>query len=559
MKKRLFIYTSLVTILIILGIFLLSLSIMNKNNIEIAKDTVIEFAHIFADIYTEDINLDDYVNIGDITRITVVNSSGEVIKDTRPLSNPENHLTRPEIVAASEGNPTVYIRRSDSLGVNLIYYALKVETNTDYVFIRTAIPIATINAYLYESLPTLILILIVSVLACFFVTRAIINRITKPFDTIEERLRSLAYGEYDDSPLPGRYPEIDEISRELKEISLHITESIESLREEKEKAEYILSNISEGLIIVNSLNRIQLINSAALSIFNISTDITGQNLNYITYNNVIGHAVRECQSSDTNTVFELTLRERVYFVSVKRLSSSDFVMVTLTDVNEIKEISRRREEFFANASHELKTPLTAIKGFNELALINNKDEGSRKYLESISHETDRMLSLITDMLKLSELEISSSPPVDPDNISIVEVVNEAIESLDTIISEKNLTISIIGNANVLAKQEHLYELTKNIIENAARYNKDNGKISIAIEQEDNKVWMFIFDTGIGISPTEQTRIFERFYRVEKSRSSRNGGTGLGLSIVKHICSIYGWDISLKSTLGLGTEVTVFFS
>ena len=303
MKKRLFIYTSLVIVLVILSVFILSVTITHRNNMKIAEDSVIESAHIFADIYNQDMDFDFYVQLGDITRVTVVSSSGEVIKDTRPLANPENHLDRPEIQAALNGEPAVFIRRSESLGTNLIYYAVKVDVDNDYVFIRTSIPIATINAYLNDSIPLLILILLGSVAACFFLTRTIINRITKPFYSIEQRLSSLAYGEYDDSPLVGSYPEIDDIYRELKEISLLITNSIDSLRNEKEKAEHILGNISDGLIIVNNQSRIQLINTAARNIFGVNSDITGENLNYITYNNDIGYAVRECQSSDTNTVF----------------------------------------------------------------------------------------------------------------------------------------------------------------------------------------------------------------------------------------------------------------
>lgn len=558
MKKRLFTYTSLVTIIMILSVFILSVMITHRNNINIAKDAVIESAYILADIYMDNNDLDYLIQIGEMTRVTIISSSGEVIKDSKSLSNPENHINRPEIIAALNGEPSVYIRSSDSLGGSLIYYALKVETNDDYIFIRTAIPIETINAYLKDSLPILILILIVAIVICFFITRAIINRLIKPFDALEERLRNLAYGGYDDSPLPGRYPEIDDISRELKEISIIINSSIDSYRNEKEKAEYILSNISEGLIIVNNQSRIQFINAAALNIFNVVSDITGEHLNYITYNNNIGHAVRECHSSNTNAVFELQLKGRTYFVLVKRLSNSDFVMVTLTDVNEIKENSRRREEFFANASHELKTPLTAIKGFNELTLLYNKDVSIEKYINSISHETDRMLSLIGDMLKLSELETSSSLPLDSVDVSLADVVSEVVGSLHSLIIEKELSVNILGDSIVNAKSEHLYELIKNIIENAVRYNKQNGNISIVIESEGNRSWVFIHDTGIGISSEEQSRIFERFYRVEKSRSARNGGTGLGLSIVKHICSIYGWNLTLKSTLGLGTEVTISF-
>jgi two-component system phosphate regulon sensor histidine kinase PhoR len=231
-------------------------------------------------------------------------------------------------------------------------------------------------------------------------------------------------------------------------------------------------------------------------------------------------------------------------------------MVVMSDVTENRENAKRREEFFANASHELKTPLTAIKGFNELAAINNKDEGINKYIGSITRETDRMLSLIGDMLKLSELE--NTQDINPAPVSIAKVVNEVRETLSTSITEKEINVELVGDGTVEAEPGHVYELVKNLLENAVRYNNQGGRISVTIENNKRNVWLFVFDDGIGISPEEQTRIFERFYRVEKSRSQRSGGTGLGLSIVKHICALYGWKLSLKSKLGVGTEITVVF-
>ena len=559
MRKRLFIYTCLITIACSIAVFCFSISITNRNNQKIAEDAVIEAAHIYKDFYDKNVELSSFVQAGERTRVTVISSDGEVLEDTRPISNYENHLDRPEVQAALNDEPSVFVRYSESLGVNTMYYALKVDVEDDYIFIRTSIPVASIDLYLAESLPVLILVLIANILVSFFVIKAVINRITRPFDSIEARLRSLAYGDYDDQPIEGSYPEIDMISREIKEISSIVSSNIDRLKEERDKAEHILNSISEGLIVVNSMNRIQLINTAALAIFNVTADITGENLNYLTYNNAIGNAVKESLSSDTATIFELSIRNRTYFVTIKPLSVAEFTIVTLTDVEEFKENARRREEFFANASHELKTPLSAIKGFNELAVLNNKDEKLTRYLEGISKETQRMISLISDMLMLSELETSTETPLELIPIALGDVVEEVIESLDTLIQEKALTINVIGEAKVNARIEHLYELVKNILENAVRYNKDNGSISIAIEAEGTKTFLFIFDNGIGISPEEQTRIFERFYRVEKSRSSRNGGTGLGLAIVKHICTMYRWDISLKSTLGVGTEVSIVFN
>jgi two-component system phosphate regulon sensor histidine kinase PhoR len=222
----------------------------------------------------------------------------------------------------------------------------------------------------------------------------------------------------------------------------------------------------------------------------------------------------------------------------------------------MRENAKRREEFFANASHELKTPLTAIKGFGELTAISNKNEKIKKYIDGISRETDRMLSLIGDMLKLSELE--NTKATSPVLISLAKVIGEVREVLSAAISEKSINFELSGEAAIIAEPKHIYELTKNLVENAVRYNNPNGSVTVKIEKDGKNAKLTVSDNGIGISPPEQTRIFERFYRVEKSRSQRGGGTGLGLSIVKHICDLYSWKLSLKSKLGIGTEISVAF-
>ena len=235
------------------------------------------------------------------------------------------------------------------------------------------------------------------------------------------------------------------------------------------------------------------------------------------------------------------------------------VLVLKKNIDENKENARRREEFFSNASHELKTPLTAIKGFNELTELNNKNEDLDKYIAGISRETDRMLSLIGDMLKLSELENSANSGQimlsDDAIVSLAAIVADVQDTLSTAISQKYIKLNVVGDTDVHAEHTHIYELVKNIIENAVRYNKPGGRITVTIE----KNAISVSDSGIGIPDDEQMKIFERFYRVEKSRSVKGGGTGLGLSIVKHICAIYNWKLSLKSKPGEGTEIIVTFS
>jgi len=558
MKKRLFLYTTLIIFAGLLVFFAASIYITHNNNVNIAKGTVIEATRICADLYGESMDVSQFVKAGDDTRITVIAPDGTVLADSTPLAIGlmENHLNRPEIQAALSGSPATYVRHSDTLGVDFIYYALQVDCDDSYVFVRTAIPVAMIDTYLSQSLPMLIMVLLVVAVLCFVFSRGLINRITKPFASVEQKLRLLSSGGNMSAPIPESYEEIDSIVREIDEVAQILQHSMTALRDEKAKAEYILNNIGDGIFAVDADKNIALINNAVLGIFDLTPDIIGKNINYLTFDKSLIDAVDDCMSHEKNTLFEAALNGRIYLVTVKRLPGTILTMVIMSDITESREYAKHREEFFANASHELKTPLTAIKGFNELLVLHNKDEDVRKYIDSITRETDRMLSLIGDMLRLSELE--NTQDINPSLVSLAQVVNEVCDTLSAVISEKSISIEITGDGSVKAESGHVYELVKNIIENAVRYNNQGGKVTIAIENEKKYVKLLVSDDGIGIPPEEQTRIFERFYRVEKSRSGRSGGTGLGLSIVKHICALYGWNLSLKSKLGLGTEVSVVF-
>jgi two-component system phosphate regulon sensor histidine kinase PhoR len=564
MRKRLFIYTTVIIFAGLLSFFAASAYVTSANNISLAKDTVIEITQIYAGLYNADTDISSFVKIESDTRITVIAADGAVLADSRPLnmSTVENHLERPEVQAAANGSPNAFVRRSDSLGIDFIYYALKVESGESYIFIRTAIPVTKIDAYLFASLPLLVIILVIVAVLCFIFMRGIINRVTKPFNSVERKLRLLSNGEYaaeSVEPVAGSYEEIDKIVREIDEVALVLQNSFDSLRSEKTKLDYILNNISDGIFAVDENKNITLINASALDIFGVTPDITGKNINYLSYGKAINGAVEDCVNLAKNALFEFVMNGSIYLVTVKRLTDTELTMIVLSDITENRENAKRRGEFFANASHELKTPLTAIKGFNELTAINNKDENIRKFIDSIARETDRMLSLIGDMLKLSELENMQVSKSNSAAVSLAKIVSEVHETMSAAISDKGITFETTGDAVVTAGQEHIYELVKNLIENAVRYTNQNGRVSVTVENEKNNIRLIVSDNGIGIPPDEQIRIFERFYRVEKSRSQKNGGTGLGLSIVKHICALYDWKLSLKSKLGIGTEVIVAFN
>ncbi|MCL1908234.1 MAG: ATP-binding protein [Holophagaceae bacterium] len=558
MKKRLFLFTILIIFTGLLSFFVASVRVAHSNNVKNAIDAVMEAAKLCAALYPGNTDLSSFEQMETGTRVTIISPDGHVLADSYPLDMGiiENHLSRPEIIAAANGSPSVNIRHSATLGMDLVYYAIRADSGDSYIFIRTAVPVTKIDAYMFQSMPLLVLILLILVLFCFILSHRMIGRITKPLESIEQKLHSLSMGEYVPEPLAAGYEEIDTIIGGIDDIAQVLQNTMTALQNEKTKAEYILNNIGDGIFALDTDKNITLINNSALEIFDVRPDISGKSLHHLLYDKALTGAVDDCIHLGKNALFELALKGRTFLTTIKRLPCSALTMAVLSDVTDSRENAKQREEFFANASHELKTPLTAIKGFNELAELNNKDESISRYIGSIARETDRMLSLIRDMLKLSELENTQSLTVA--SVSLSGTAEESRDTLTSMIAEKEIAFEINGDATVDADPEHVYELMKNLTENAVRYSEQGGRVTINIQGSPKATQLTVADTGIGISFAEQNRIFERFYRVEKSRSQKNGGTGLGLSIVKHICALYKWKLSLKSKPGLGTEVTVEF-
>ncbi len=558
MKKRLFLYTISIVCAGLLCFFAASVYVTYTNNLGFAKDTVTEIAQIYADLYAQSTGTDlaSLVKAGDRARITVISAEGAVLADSRPLDigAVENHMNRPEVQAALRDEPAAQVRHSDTLGTDLIYYALKVSSGNSHVFVRAAIPVAQVDGYVWRSVPLLLLVLILVVIPCFFFASRMARSAIEPLDSVHQKLQALAKGEVHATAVTQRYEEVERMTRDIDDVATLLRYNMETLRSEKCKLDYILDNIGDGLVAVDEMGDIALVNTGALRIFGATADVMGKKLSYLTYDKTLTQAVEDCNSSGQSALFELALGGSTYLVTVKRLPDTRLTMAVLSDVTENRESAKRREEFFANASHELKTPLTAIKGFGELAALHNTDEHLRKYLSGIARETDRMLSLIGDMLKLSELE--NTRDFLPVPVPLSKTVDEVRQTLSAVIEEKGIAFEAVGDGTVCAEPGHVYELVKNLIENAVRYNNPGGSVRVSIVGDKDAVRLTVADTGIGISPAEQSRIFERFYRVEKSRSQQGGGTGLGLSIVKHICALYDWDLSLKSKPGVGTEISV---
>lgn len=554
MKKKLIIFNTLITVVALLLMFGLGILVTRNNNYEQAREKVVQLTEVYANNYSTDTNYSE--KLDDNIRLTVIDSTGKVIADSEnvDISTIENHISREEIVAALNGKPKTVIRYSRTIGQNMMYYAQKVETDGTYVFVRTAIPIENVNAYVIKTIPLMIAIfagaLLISVLASLFLG----NGLLKPLDNAKKVLQSVADGTYQNIMPATDDNDVNEIITDINGISEKLEKNIRTSREDKQKLDYIIDNVSDAIVVLNKEGSIELINKNASEIFDIS-DAAGKGVNALTANIKFNDAVSECVKTKNSSIFEISLNEAIYLCALKYTDSA-MVIVVLSDITAARNNEKVRSEFFANASHELKTPLTSIKGFNDMIALKSSDSEIKKYSSKITKESNRMLTLIDDMLNLSKLE--NSADYIKTSVDIRVVADDVVESLSALAKEKHINVEVSGKGSVNADKEHILELIKNLAENAVRYNNDGGKVQISISDTGGKTSISVIDNGIGIGDENQSRIFERFYRVDKSRSRETGGTGLGLSIVKHIAELYNADLTLTSKLGVGTNITVTF-
>ena len=553
MKHKLLIFNLIVVTVALLTVFLSGISVNKSSHRLTAVAETKALAEAYKSVFEEK-DIDNAVkDVPGNVRVTFIDYGGKVLADSEgDISG--NHLDREEIVAALKGEPKAVFRYSSSVKKEMVYYAEKIELSDTYIFLRVSIPVASADDYVRSTIPTMIYVLIAAIFVCYIASVLMTNSLLKPIKDVKDKITAVKNGDYSPSIPRGNDEEINAMLSEINDVSERLKVSIEEARNDKERLDYILDNISDGIVVLDKDGSVERVNANAAAIFSVK-NAEGKNYGVLTENEKFNSSVENCLKTGENSSFEVKTGGKIYMTSVKMLERG-YAVIVLTDITAVKNSEKTRSEFFANASHELKTPLTAIKGFNDIIFLSTTDEKTKELSGKIAKETDRIVLLINDMLNLSNLEAERSPI--KERVDLVKVCEDVKESLSSLAEQKKVTVEVSGSGVIEAEKEHAVELVKNLTENAVRYNEAGGHVRVNVGKADGKTILTVKDDGIGIDDKDKERIFERFYRADKSRSREMGGTGLGLAIVKHICAVYNADLKLESKIGEGTTVTISF-
>ena len=485
---------------------------------------------------------------GESYRLTWIAPSGEVLFDSQAdESSMENHAQREEVRQALETGEGQSSRYSSTLLEKTIYYAKKL---TDGSILRISISRATAGVLVMGMLQPMLVVLAAALILALVLAKRISARIVAPLNRLdlEKPLENDTYEEL--SPLLTR------INQQRRQIDAQMR----TLQQKKDEFDQITASMNEGLVLMNEKGTVLSINPAARALFHAEPDCVGRDFLTVERSHEISCAIRRALE-EGHAELRVERGGHEYQLDISRIESEGTVIGAVLlafDVTEQAFAERNRREFTANVSHELKTPLQSIMGSAEL--IENglvKQEDMPRFVGHIRTEAARLVTLIEDIIRLSQLDEGGKLPFEP--VDLKKLAEEASASLASAAAEKQVTIRVHGDDRQITTVRRLAsEIIYNLCDNAVKYNREGGSVDVTIDGTAHGAVVTVQDTGIGIPPEHQSRVFERFYRVDKSHSRQSGGTGLGLSIVKHAVQYLGGRIELESQPGKGTTMRVHF-
>lgn len=529
----------LASIVIIMGCLYEYFSNIQKDKLADELDIAASAVELYGTDYLKNIDSERY-------RITWIQADGKVIYDTQAGANSmENHADRQEVkqaLAEGEGSSSRY---SDTLMEKTSYYARLLD---DGSVLRVSTTYATAGLLVLGMLQPILVVLIAALVLSGILARRISKRIVEPMNSIDLD-RPLENDTYEElSPLLNR------INQQHKEIEMQMR----YLKQRTDEFTQITESMKEGLILLDNKGNVLSINEAAQNILETDSDCIGQSFLSIERSRNINNAIQSAFEEGHSEIYA-QYGSREYQVDISRIESGGETVGAVLlafDITEQQNAQRNRREFTANVSHELKTPLQGIIGSAEL--IENgmvKPEDMPRFIGHIRKEASRLVTLIEDIIRLSQLDEGRQMP--SEQVDLFELADEVKSVLEGACEAKNINMKLMGeHVCVDGVKRLLYEIICNLCDNAVKYNNEGGIADIDISSDEKNAYITVRDSGIGIPQDQQERVFERFYRVDKSHSKESGGTGLGLSIVKHAVSYHNGTVSMKSEPGNGTEIRV---
>lgn len=495
----------------------------------------------------------DAVGQSDASRVTRISPDGAVLYDSHAdPATMENHLDRPEVQEALSGGEGGSTRVSATLGEQNYYAAIRLCDGTVLRFSNTT---DIVTGDLTRALPPMLIIIALVLGLALLLARQLTTHLVAPINSLnlEQPLENNIYEEF--APLLGK----------IHTQNAQIEQQLALMRRSQSEFMAITQNMSEGLVVLDDRLSILSANEAAIRLLGAQArDYTGDSLLILSRAPAVHDAARAAVQGHRETVEQTGANGRhleLFLNPVTVESETRGCVLLILDVSERFTAERSRREFTANVSHELKTPLTSISGYAEMIALGIAQPADvRAFAEKIQAEAGRLITLVNDIIKLSQLDEGAAGQLPAEQVDLLALAQETLDRLRPAAAERAVTLSCAGaKAMVSGVRQMLHEALFNLCENAIKYNRTDGSVSVTVTPEaDGHARVVIADTGIGIAREEQDRIFERFYRVDKSHSKEVGGTGLGLAIVKHICETHHARLTLASTPGEGTAFTILF-
>jgi len=500
-------------------------------------------------------------------RVTVIAGDGKVIGDSDTDSAlMDNHLGRTEIEQSLLFDTGMAIRHSDTLKYDLLYVAKKISRDENTKgFIRLAIPLRDVDSSVNLLRVKIILVVLGVLLLTSFVSLWQTEHLRRLLRQITEFSRSLSRGEIDKRLYLKNAGEFSEIAENLTAMSVRLQDMITRNEEERNRLNVILKSIPDALLIIDAKGNIILSSSSAREFFG-DVPMTGMQFIEVVRSNEISDLVDRVRKTLSPGMIEFRIESpeekylsvRVSPLFYKENELSGFVAV-FHDITQIEKLEQVRKDFIANVSHEIKTPITAIKGFADTLLDGALDdrENAVRFIRTIKSNSERINSLVDDLMTISKIELGVIK-VEKAMIDIEDVFRNVLDLVKDKADVKKLSLIVSnrpGLREIKADRNRLIQILTNLVDNAIKFT-EAGSVTFGIDKEDEKAFLFIEDTGIGVAAKHLPRLGERFYRVDPARSRKMGGTGLGLAIVKHLVKAHGWQLLIESREGKGTKIRI---